>query len=60
VREFKIRDLTIDNVLDICDGALGCEIMLVIGAIADLMESLNNLVEQAEIVRTLQRSLKLG
>lgn len=56
----KERDLNIDNILDICDGALGYDVMLVIGAIADLMENLQNLVEQAEIVRSLQRSMKLG
>jgi POLQ-like helicase len=54
------RVLNIDNILDICDGALGYDVMLVIGAIADLMENLQNLVEQAEIVRSLQRSMKLG
>lgn len=54
------RFLNIDNILDICDGALGYDVMLVIGAIADLMENLQNLVEQSEIVRSLQRSMKLG
>jgi hypothetical protein len=54
------RVLNIDNILDICDGALGYDVMLVIGAIADLMENLQHLVEQAEIVRSLQRSMKLG
>jgi len=54
------RVLNIDNILDICDGALGYDVMLIIGAIADLIENLQNLDEQADVVRSLQRSLKLG
>jgi hypothetical protein len=65
-REYKIlagsqeRNITISNVLDICDSALSYNIMLVVGAVADLMESREELTSQAEQVRMLQRSLKLG
>jgi POLQ-like helicase len=54
------RNINIDNVLDICDGALSYDIMLVIGAVADLMESRTQLDVHADQVRNLQRSLKLG
>jgi POLQ-like helicase len=54
------RNITIDNVLDLCDSALGYEVMLVIGAVADLMESWDHLSEHAECIRSLQRSLKIG
>jgi POLQ-like helicase len=54
------RTLTIDNILNVCDSALGYDVMLVIGAIADLMESQERLKAHSEQVRNLQRSLKLG
>ncbi|WP_166422487.1 DEAD/DEAH box helicase [Paraglaciecola sp. 20A4] len=54
------RALTIDNILNVCDSALGYDVMLVIGAIADLMESQERLKAHSEQVRNLQRSLKLG
>jgi POLQ-like helicase len=65
-REYKIlagsqeRNIIISHILDICDSALSYDIMLVVGAVADLMESRDELISQAEQVRILQRSLKLG
>jgi replicative superfamily II helicase len=56
----KATQLKVENILDVCDGALGYDLMLIVGAIADLMESIFSFGEQADEVRMLQRSLKLG
>ncbi len=54
------RELTIENILDICDASLGYDLMLVIGAVADLIEGHEIVSKHADIIRKLQRSLKLG
>ncbi|MDF1690613.1 MAG: DEAD/DEAH box helicase [Cycloclasticus sp.] len=65
-REYKFaagsqqRHIKIDNVVDICDNALSYDVMLVIGAVADLMENREGLNVKAEQIRNLQRSMKLG
>ena len=56
----QLRDIKIDHVLNICDSSLSYDLMLVIGAIADLMESRECLQLHAEQVRNLQLSMKLG
>ena len=54
------RTFKMHNVLDVCDGALSYDIMLVVGAIADLMDGRPQQEDISEQVRHLQRSLKLG
>lgn len=52
---------TIDNVVDICEGALAFEGMLVIGAIAEIFEFLNPALNDAsELLRELQKQIKYG
>lgn len=63
---FKFRagsqqwNLKIENITDICDGALGYEVMLIVGACADLIESLFGNQPLADSLRDLQLSLRIG
>lgn len=54
------RNLKIENIINICDGALGYETMLIVGACADLIESLFGNPLLADSVRDLQLSLRVG
>lgn len=54
------RKLKIENITDICDGALGYEAMLIVGACADLIESLFGNQLLADSVHNLQLSLRIG
>ncbi|EKK7176082.1 DEAD/DEAH box helicase [Vibrio alginolyticus] len=54
------RNLKIENITNICDGALGYEAMLIVGACADLIESLFGNPLLADSVRDLQLSLRVG
>jgi len=52
--------LTIDQIIELCDNVFGYQMMLIVGAVADLMESQNvdeNLIAK---VRRFQASIKLG
>lgn len=63
---FKFRagsrqwNLKIENITDICDDALGYEVMLIVGACADLIESLFVNQPLADSLRDLQLSLRIG
>jgi len=54
------RNLKIENITDICDSALGYETMLIVGACADLIESLFGNQLLADSVHDLQLSLRIG
>ncbi len=54
------RKIKIENITDICDGALGYGAMLIVGACADLIESLFGNQSLADSVRDLQLSLRVG
>nr|WP_237476278.1 DEAD/DEAH box helicase [Vibrio eleionomae] len=54
------RTLKIENIIDICDSSLGYDVMLVVGACADLLENLLGNPPVAELVKQLQTSLKIG
>ena len=54
------RELTLENVIDICDRSLGYDAMLVVGACADLLENIYGESDVAESIRQLQVSLKVG
>lgn len=54
------RNLKIENITDICDSALGYEVMLIVGACADLIESLFGNQPLADSLRDLQLSLRIG
>lgn len=54
------RELTIENIIDICDRSLGYDAMLIVGACADLLENIYDKPEIAEAIRQLQTSLKTG
>lgn len=54
------RELTLENIIDICDRSLGYDAMLVVGACADLLENIYGESDVAESIRHLQVSLKVG
>ena len=54
------RNLKIENITDICDNSLGYEVMLIVGACADLLENLLGNPPFTESVRQLQMSLRIG
>ncbi|MEM6250995.1 DEAD/DEAH box helicase [Shewanella vaxholmensis] len=54
------RSLKIENITDICDGALGYDAMLIVGACADLIESLFGKPLLADSIRDLQLALRIG
>lgn len=54
------RNLKIENITDICDNSLGYEVMLIVGACADLLENLLGNPPGTELVRQLQMSLRIG
>ncbi len=54
------RNLTIENVIDICDHGLGYSIMLIIGACADLLEGLFDNPDVSKEIRKLQMVIKIG
>ncbi len=54
------RRLKIENITDICDNSLGYEVMLIVGACADLLENLFNNQLIGGLVRQLQLTLRIG
>lgn len=54
------RRLKLENVIDICDSALGYDVMLIVGACADIIESLFGKQLLADSVRELQLALRIG
>ncbi|UTZ35366.1 DEAD/DEAH box helicase [Vibrio campbellii] len=54
------RNLKIENITDICDNSLGYDVMLIVGACADLVENLFNNQFIGGLVRQLQLSLRIG
>ena len=54
------RKIKIENITDICDGALGYQAMLIVGACADLIESIFGNQSLSDSVRQLQLSLRIG
>ncbi|MFM2579819.1 DEAD/DEAH box helicase [Vibrio fortis] len=54
------REITTDQVIELCDNALGYKGMLIIGAIANLLESGYEQDDAAERFKFLQTSMKLG
>ena len=56
----RSASLTIDQIIELCDNVFGYQMMLVVGAVADLMESQEvdeNLISK---IRRCQASIKLG
>lgn len=56
----KSTALSTDQIIDFCDNVLGYQVMLVVGAIADLIEAMYEDAEVVEKIRHLQAALKLG
>lgn len=54
------RKLKLENIIDICDSALGYDVMLIVGACADIIESLFGRQLLADSVRELQLALRIG
>lgn len=54
------RKLKIEYITDICDNSLGYEVMLIVGACADLFENLLGNPPITESIRQLQMSLRIG
>lgn len=54
------RRLKLENIIDICDSALGYDVMLIVGACADIIESLFGKQLLADSVRELQLALRIG
>jgi POLQ-like helicase len=56
----KQRDVKIDNVIDLADKFLGFDVMLLVGALADVLEGKGFDGQIVEGIRFLQSRLKLG
>ncbi|ABX49158.1 DEAD/DEAH box helicase domain protein [Shewanella baltica OS195] len=56
-KQWKLKT---ENITDICDNSLGYEVMLVVGASADLLENLFGNPLFTAVVRQLQLSLRIG
>ncbi|MDA0382939.1 DEAD/DEAH box helicase [Vibrio owensii] len=54
------KPLNISSIIEICDSALGYDTMLIVGACADLIETLFDDPLLAKCVRDLQLSLRIG
>ncbi|HDY7733553.1 TPA: DEAD/DEAH box helicase [Vibrio vulnificus] len=54
------RKLKVEYITDICDNSLGYEVMLIVGACADLFENLLGNPPITESIRQLQMSLRIG
>lgn len=54
------RKLKLENIIDICDSALGYDVMLIVGACADIIESLFGMQSLADSVREVQLALRIG
>lgn len=58
--EKRSTNLSMAQIVELCDTQLGYKVMLVVGAIADLLEAAEAEVEIVEKIRHLQTTLKLG
>lgn len=56
----QLRNLKIENIIDICDSSLGYDVMLVVGACADFLENMFGNPPITETMRQLQMSLRIG
>ena len=56
----QVRAITMDNVIDLADGAIGYGAMLITGALADIIEGKSLNKELADSIRFLQSRLKVG
>lgn len=54
------RELTLENIIDICDSSLGYDAMLIVGACADLLALLTESEKLERLIRQLQASIKVG
>ncbi|WP_405128435.1 DEAD/DEAH box helicase [Pseudoalteromonas sp. PB2-1] len=54
------RRLKIENIIEICDSCLGYDAMLLVGACADLLESIYAIPDTSDSFRRLQASLRVG
>jgi len=58
--EARSVDLSFDHIIALCDNVLSYQMMLVVGAIADLMEVSTAKPESVELIRHFQATMKLG
>jgi POLQ-like helicase len=56
----QVREITIENILEICDSSLSYDAMLVVGACADLLPPTDELANLENLIRHLQASIKIG
>ncbi len=54
------RRLKMENIIEICDSCLGYDAMLLVGACADLLESIYAIPDTSDSFRRLQASLRVG
>jgi len=54
------RKITIDNAIELADHILGYDCMLIIGAIADVIEGIHGEVKVCRTLRDLQKAVKYG
>ena len=54
------HNITMEHIVEFTDNGLGYEAMLVIGALADILEGLNEAIEVVDAVRLLQARMRYG